>query len=175
MLKRNFSPTASTTKSNIRAHVAVLAKLLYVFPTICGVRAMRGKPTTPAYQPGVEGPTAMGHKVHPGEINNLQRRPIKPERLLGFDETLSTSEKGNRAVEIVTAFLKGGHFPLWLEGEFVTEPELQTTGTDLLVRGTWKIEVKCDYRASDCYGIPHPRCTGNLFLQISERNPLKRI
>ena len=95
--------------------------------------------------------------------------------MVGFIETLSTSEKGDRAVDIVSAFLKSGRFPLWLEGEFVTDREIQITGTDIKVKGNWKIEVKCDFRASDERGQPHPNCTGNLYLQVAERNPLRRI
>ena len=161
--------------SNIRAHVGVLAKTLFVFPTVCAVRVMPGFAKKGARQPGVNGITAEGYCVPPAAIPNLRRLAIAEERLVGFDDDLSTSEKGNRAVAIVTAFLKAGRFPLWLEGDFVTDPEIQITGTDIRVRGNWKIEVKCDYRASDTYGKPHWNCTGNLYLQIAERNPLRRI
>ena len=161
--------------SNIRAHVGVLAKTLFVFPTICGVRVMTQFAKKGARQPEVNGITAEGYCVPPNAIPNLRRLSIKESRLAGFGESLSTSEKGNRAVFIVAAFIKAGRFPLWLEGEFVTEPEIQITGTDIRVRGNWKIEVKCDFRASDSYGSPHPRCTGKLYLQIAERNPMKLI
>lgn len=158
--------------SDIRAHVAVYAKTLFVFPTVCAVRVMEKYPLKPAFQNGVNGPTAEGHCVVPSEIDGIRRLRISDERLVGFDEGLSTTDKGNRAVDIVSAFLKAGRFPLWLEGEFVKEVDIQRTGTDLKVQGRWRIEVKCDFRASDMYGIPHPRCTGRLFLQIRERNPL---
>ena len=161
--------------SNIRAHVGVLSRTLFVFPTVCARRVMVSFPVLPAFQPGVRGATARGHCVPPSAIDNIQRLLINPKRLDGFEEALSTSEKGNRAVAIVMAFLKAGRFPLWLEGEFVTDPEIQITGTDILVRGSWKIEVKCDFRASDVLGDPHPRCTGNLYLQTAERNPRSLI
>lgn len=159
--------------SNIRAHVAPLACRVFVFPTICGVRAMKGRRMANAYQPGVEGPTAKGALVPPGEIENIRCIRIDPSRFDGFEEGLSTSEKGDRAVAIVQCMLKAGRFPLWLEGCFVTDVEMQTTGTDVIVQGKWKIEVKCDYRASMERGEPHPLCTGNLFLQVAERNPLR--
>jgi len=161
--------------SNIRAHVAPLARILYVFPTICAVRAMAKFPVKSAYQNGVAGKTATGHTVPPSAIQNIRKLRIAEFRLEGFTEDLATSEKGQRAVSIVSEFLKAGRFPLWLDGEFVLEKEMQITGTDIKVRGQWKIEVKCDFRASDMWGEPDPRCTGNLYLQIAERNPLKRI
>ncbi len=49
---------------------------------------------------------------------------------------------------------------------------MQIRGVDIVVRGQWRIQVKCDYdagRGKDGSG------TGNLFLQVAERNPLKRI
>ena len=46
--------------SNIRAHVGVLAKTLFVFPTVCAVRVMTQFEKKPARQPGVVGITAMG-------------------------------------------------------------------------------------------------------------------
>ena len=161
--------------SNIRAHVGVLAKTLFVFPTVCAVRVMSQFEKKPARQAGVAGITAKGYCVPPAAIPNLRRLAICEDRLFGFEDSLSTGEKGNRAVAIVTAFLKAGRFPLWLEGEFVSDPEIQITGTDIHVRGNWKIEVKCDYRASDVFGKPHWNCTGKLYLQTAERNPLRRI
>lgn len=160
--------------SNIRAHVSVLGQMMFVFPTRCGVAVMRNFRRAPAYQSGVNGRTAEGYLVPPSAISNIRFIRIHPDRLWGFDECLSTTEKGTRAVEIVSASLKAGRFPLWMEGEYVTDESIQVTGTDLVVRGTWKIEVKCDYRASLKKGEPHPLCTGNLYLQVSERNPLKR-
>lgn len=159
--------------SNIRAHVAVFAQTLYVFPTVCAVKVMRCYPKAKAFQPGVEGPTAEGHRVPPNAIEHLRKIKIAPFRLVGFDETLTPSEKGDRAVDIVRACILAGRFPLWLESEVVREADIQRTGTDLILRGYWRIEVKCDYRASDMYGQPHPRCTGRLFLQVAERNPLQ--
>lgn len=160
--------------SNIRAHVAPLAAILFVFPTRSALEVMRRFPKKPAFQPGVNGRTAEGFCVQPCAIPHLRRLCIAPERLIGFAEELTTVEKGARAVAIVAAFLKAGRFPLWLEGQFALEKDLQITGTDIVVRGCWKIEVKCDFRASDEFGKPHPRCTGNLYLQIAERNPLRQ-
>lgn len=96
--------------SDIRAHVAVYAKTLFVFPTVCAVRVMEKYPLKPAFQNGVNGKTAEGHCVVPSEIEGLRRLRISDERLVGFDEGLSTTDKGNRAVDIVSAFLKSAAF-----------------------------------------------------------------
>lgn len=114
----------------------------------------------------------MGYCVPIKEIPHLRALKIHPDRLIGFTKDLPTTIKGNRAVEIVSAYLKAGRFPLWLEGEFVTDKEIQITGTDMKVRGQWKIEVKCDFDAGYSDDVP-PKGTGNLYLQIAERNPFK--
>ena len=160
--------------SNIRAHVAPLAKRVFIFPTICGRRAalMPGLKERMAFQPGVKHATAIGKLVKPGSIENIQSILISDNRFDGFTEDLSTSEKGDRAVLIVQELLKAGRFPLWVEGEFIKDTQIQIKGTDVIVKGQWKIEVKCDFRASLEPESPHPRCTGNLFLQIAECNPL---
>jgi len=160
--------------SNIRAHVAPLARRVFIFPTISGKKAalMPGLRERMAFQPGVKHATAIGKLVKPGSIENIQSILISDNRFDGFTEDLSTSEKGDRAVLIVQELLKAGRFPLWVEGEFIKDTQIQINGTDVIVKGQWKIEVKCDFRASLEPESPHPRCTGNLFLQIAECNPL---
>jgi len=157
--------------SNIRAHVAPLACCVFVFPTICGVRALEGTETRPAFQPSVSYPTAWGHIVPPSKIKDLKHIRINQEHFVDFTEDLSTHLKGEKAVCIIQKMLRGGVFPLWIDGEFLQDIEMQVTGTDIAVRGKWKIEVKCDYRASMERGKPHPKCTGNLYLQTAECNP----
>lgn len=161
--------------SNIRAHVGVLSRTLFVFPTSEGVKVMKNFPMVQAYQPGVKYPTAKGYIVPPMAIANMRYIPFRESRCDGFYEHLTTSEKGDRAVEIVNDCLKCGRFPLWLEGDFVTEKEIQITGTDIIVKGTWKIEVKCDFKASLKKNNPHVQCTGNLYLQTAECNPHKLV
>lgn len=133
---------------------------------------MEGAETRMAFQPGVQHPTAMGSIVKTKSIDNIKSILIADCRFDGFTEDLSTSEKGNRAVLIVQDLLKAGVFPLWVEGEFIKDTQIQIKGTDVIVKGQWKIEVKCDFRASLEPKSPHPRCTGNLFLQTAECNPL---
>lgn len=161
--------------SNIRAHVAPLACCVFVFPTVCGKKATKNKPIVKGYQPGFDFPTSEGFLVSPNEIEYLRTIKIHPSRFAGFDEHLTTTEKGNKAVELVECMLKAGKFPLWMEGEFITDSNIQTKGTDLIVKGNWRIEVKCDFRASFEKGKPNPKCTGNLYLQDAECNPGKFI
>jgi hypothetical protein len=162
-------------QTDIRAHVAVLAQKLYVFRTAAALRVMRKYPKRFAGQRDVDdGPTARGHIVPVGAIPGLRSLSIHESRLKDFREDMTTTEKGELAVLVVAAFLEAGRFPLWVGGvDEVTEAEMQIQGVDILVRGTWKIQTKCDYRAGGVRGVN--RCTGNLFLQIAERNPLKRV
>jgi hypothetical protein len=174
MMAQLFQYGIHNEASNLRAHVAPLARRVFIFPTISGKKAalMPGLRERMAFQPGVKHATAMGKLVKPGSIENIQSILISDKRFDGFTEDLSTSEKGDRAVLIVQELLKAGRFPLWVEGEFIKDTQIQINGTDVIVKGQWKIEVKCDFRASLEPESPHPRCTGNLFLQIAECNPL---
>lgn len=158
--------------SDLRAHVAVQAKMLYVFPTKDILPLLAAYPLRKAFQPGVDAPTALGHCVPLGKIPKLRSLAISPQRLVGFHRHLSTSEKGAKAVAVVADFLRAGRFPLPANAYDVKDVDLQISGVDIIVKGTWKIQVKCDYdagRGKDGTG------TGNLFLQVAERNPLRRI
>ena len=172
MTARLFEYGIHNEASNIRAHVAPLSCRVFVFPTACGIRAMKGTQKRNAFQPGIAYPTALGHLVKPSAIEGLKSIPIAEWRFKDFTEDLTTTEKGDRAVRIIEEMLKAGAFPLWVEGEFIKDTQIQISGTDVLVKGQWKIEVKCDFRASEKPKHPNPRCTGNLFLQIAECNPL---
>jgi hypothetical protein len=156
--------------SNIRAHVCVLARTVYIFPTHSAVAIMGKYPVAFARQPGVLYPTAKGHKVPVTAIPNVRKIILSDSRLQEFTESLPTTEKGRRAQDVIIAILKAGKFPLWFEPEIVEDADIQRQGEDLIVKGKWKIEVKCDFRG----GIG-PGCTGNLYLQIAELNPLKHF
>ena len=167
-----FDYGAHNESTHIRAHVAVLAQTLYVFPTASAVAVMRNFKKASAYQPGVEGHTAEGHLVPWKSIPHIRALTISPNRLDGFTDGLSTTEKGERACAIVAAFLRAGRFPLWLDGDIIGDQEMQIQGVDILVKGMWKIQTKCDYRAGE--SSVDSRCTGNIFIQTAERNPLGR-
>lgn len=165
--------------SHIRAHVAPLACCVFIFPTISAKRYIErnhGKLKSVAgFQDGVKGKTSEGFLVKPRDIDHVRIIRLQKCRVDRFHENMTTTEKGDAAVEVVMSMLKEGRFPIWFDGQFMNDLETQITGTDILIAGRWHIEVKCDYRASEVWGQPHPKCTGNLFLQTAERNPLRRF
>lgn len=157
--------------TDIRAHVGVIARRCYVFPTRSGISVMKLFPEKLAMQPGWDAVTAKGHIVPWERIPNLLRVNLNPEWLHGFTKELSTSEKGIRAVAIVAKLLRAGRFPLWFDGELIGNVHLQIEGEDIRVQGKWRIQVKCDFNC----GEKEFGGTGNLFLQTAERNPLHRV
>jgi len=158
--------------SDLRAHVCVLARKVYVYPTIYGVEAIntgRYIPRT-ATQPGVSIQTAKGYAVPWRDIR--QCLPISADNVIeamNFDERDSTSAKGEKAAQVVERLLRKGWFPLPAQPQMAKSLSLQRSGVDIIISGNWRIQVKCDYRG----GEPKPPCTGNLFLQTHELNPLK--
>lgn len=160
--------------ANIRAHVGVLAGKLFIFKRQNAVDIMKDYVCLPGYQPGVSEATALGYIVPPNDIEGMAILDIPAHYLEGFHDNLSTSEKGNRAVAIVMDCIAAGKFPFSFNGEFVIDKDIQISGTDIIVKANIRIEVKCDYKASVRKGAPDKRCTGNLYIQIAESNPLKR-
>jgi len=161
-----------TEQSDIRAHVSVVNRSIYVFPTADGVAAVQGAifPLRPAYQPDVEGATAEGWLVPIKRIQNLRRLSFQTFAWEKFHPTMSTSEKGALAVECVAESMRLGRFPFWVDAQETERREIQIKGTDIIVFCHKRVQVKCDWRCGD-----QPAGTGNLFLQKAERNPLKRI
>ncbi len=160
-----------TEQSDIRAHVSVVCRTIYVFKTESGRAAIRefSPPLRQAYQEGVAGATAEGWIVGVGMIPDIRRLrfdswPEWPR----FFPSLSTSEKGAMAVRCVISAMKLGRFPFWLDAAENDDHDIQVSGTDIIVACNQRIQVKCDFRGGD------PPGTGNLFLQRAERNPLRR-
>lgn len=162
-----------TEASDIRAHVGVLARTIYVFQTEKARKLIEADPQKyeirSAGQPGVKGTTAMGWLVPATDIPGIRGLRYDSYAWGGFSERDSTSEKGRKAVEVVTALLRIGRFPLWMDAAESKDTTLQITGTDIIIFHKARIQVKCDWRCGGGEG-----CTGNLFLQKSERNPLRR-
>ena len=164
--------------SHIRAHVAPVTRSVYVFRTQAALDILKDKghqyEMATAGQSGVDGPTALGYKIPWQEIPDIRRVQWKSnpwwER---FSVSDSTSEKGRKAVEVVAELLKIGRFPLWCAGPAKDSEDikLQRKGTDIMLWGQWRIQVKCDYSA----GPKADGGSGNLYLQVAERNPLRRI
>jgi hypothetical protein len=162
-----------TEQSDIRAHVSVANRLIYVFPTLAGVEAVKKKDDNDlvsAGQQGVTGKTADGWLVSPGEIEGLKRVKVDgswPD--ISVKSSLSTGQKGRFAIRVVCRALTQGLFPLWISAEENATEDIQISGTDIVLACEKRIQVKCDWNAGD-----RPLGTGNLFLQRAERNPKKQ-
>lgn len=161
-----------TEASDIRAHVSVVNRSVYVFPTAQGIAAIERErpPLVSAYQEGVIGKTAEGWLVKVEWIADLRR--LQFASWTGWEvmaPTHSTSDKGRAAVQCVIAAMRMGRFPFWLDATEDQREHVQIRGTDIVVFCRKKVQVKCDWR-----GGHQPQGTGNLFIQKAERNPLKR-
>ena len=165
-----FDYGIQTEASDIRAHVSVVNKTIYVFQTRNGIRAIEEyRPELrPAFQNGVAGKTAEGWLVRPEWINDLRLLRFESWSWDKFTPCLSTTEKGRLAVECVLAVMRLGRFPFWIDASESDRENVQRKGTDILVFCRKKVQVKCDYR-----GGALPLGTGHLFLQKAERNPLR--
>jgi len=157
-----------TEQSDVRAHVSVCNKTLYIFPTKNGVAAIEKHcpPLADAGQNGVKGRTANGWLTKIEWIEDIRKLTFASwDGWDRFKPDLSTSEKGKLAVECVIQLMKIGRFPFWLDATEDERENIQVSGTDILIFCRKKVQVKCDWRIGE---------TGNLFLQRAERNPLKR-
>ena len=173
--------------TDFRAHVCPVVKRVYVFETKSGVRAIResGLKRAEVYSAcakcwgdkpdclicGGKGKilTALGHPIPVSAIPGVSEVSLPPAwwEKAGIDESQSTSEKGDRAVKIVTGMIKTGRFPFMVSHEFITDRDIQISGTDIRVNLTLDVQVKCDFRGGDvALGG-----TGNLFIQTHESNP----
>lgn len=159
-----------TEESDVRAHVSVVDRTVYVFPTVNGVQAVNKfePPLRPAFQQGVVGATASGWLVKTSWVEDLRRLQFASwERWPAVNDkkSMSTSEKGAMAVACVLECMRRGRFPFWIDATEDDRRSVQLKGTDILVFCNKRVQVKCDWDIGK---------TGNLYLQKSERNPLKR-
>jgi len=163
-----------TEQSDIRAHVAVAAHRVLVFRTAVVadlVKRMQFTEKT-ATQPGVTGATARGFTVPVEAIPDLRELHFKSYPWETFPErTCSTSAKGAGAVYVICELLRRGRFPLWIESATEAQGKsIQIMGTDIIVYARQRIQVKCDWFAGRREWADG--CTGNVFIQTAERNPL---
>jgi hypothetical protein len=164
-----FEYGIQTEVSDIRAHVSVCNKTLYVFPTRNGVEAIarHDPPLRDAGQAGVKGRTAEGWLVRIEWISDIRKLAfLSWPGWSAFGANMTTSEKGALAVKCVRETMRIGKFPFWVDADEDDRENVQIKGTDILVFCRKRVQVKCDWRAGE---------TGNLFLQRAERNPLNRI
>ena len=154
--------------SDLRAHVSVCNATVYVFPTENGRKAIaenniQGKP---AYTGTTV--TAFGYPVPFRKIANIQAVKI-PQWIFENENFLhsdTTSQKGNKAVNIVKTMILKGLIQIALTPTEITEKTMQIKGTDIHVTANCKIQDKCDWRAGE---------TGNVYLQVAERNLYKQF
>lgn len=158
-----------TERSDLRAHVCVVAKALYVYPTAAGVLCANN----PRYRE-VEVPTrtlitARGRLVPPTAIAGCMFVPIPAGALAHADirRTDTTATKGRKATGMVAALMRDGFFPAILVPQIITATGLQYEGVDIVATANICIQVKCDYDGGD----KSLGGTGNLFLQTAECNP----
>lgn len=165
-------------KSDLRAHVCPKARRVYVFRTedALAVTDTGRYIQVQAYQPGWEEPTATGYLVPPFDIPNCVSVTVRPcawERL-NFSDADNLSTKGRKAMSLVSQMIRRGLFPLPFFEAADTSLALDINGEDITVTARspeqqkLRIQVKCDYPG----GEKELGGSGNLFLQISECNPL---
>ena len=151
-------------KSDIRVHVSIATKRLYIFRTSEAVRLI----DTGNYKirEARQGPivTAKGYLIPPDDIRGCAVREI-PKDLLADNVFLpddDEGERGKKAEGLVFDWLMLlGH-----EVDVETDIDKQRDGIDLWCNGE-AIQVKCDWRA----GSRERGGTGNLFIQVAECNP----
>lgn len=157
-------------KSVYRFHVCFGSGMAYVFRTADGAVLCRDDgryPKRPGYQPGVSYATAEGFLVPPRDIAGCHELAIPPDVLAKVNcrSVDSTTVKGNKAVTVAREMILRGLVPLGGASDAVTDKGLQIDGLDIVVRIETRIQVKCDFSGGRLG-------TGNLFLQVSEVNPL---
>ncbi len=160
-----------TERSDLRAHVCILARALYVYPTRCGVACL-GDPRWPERSVRTGSiVTATGRLVPPAAINECMRVDIPDDLIIhaNIQETQGTTEKGTRAMHLVASMIRAALFPFPLDPTIVTDTSMQFEGLDIVVSTRVRIQVKLDFRG----GEKSLGGTGNLFLQTAECNPTR--
>lgn len=153
-------------QSDYRIHVCFGEGYVYFFRTIDGHNACQsGKfRMVEGRQSGVSFATSTGYVVPPSAIENLRIKiPDYIMDSLKPNKNDDTSINGRKAEKCVMAMIQDGHILIPNQPYPVTEKSKQLAGIDIEIYS--RIQVKCDYSG----GIDG---TGNLFLQISESNPL---
>jgi len=157
-------------KSDLRVHVSVMGRCVYIYPTQNAIERIKAYkyPKGSAFTNGQK--TGLGYLVPPHDIPGVRTIDVPDEILaqINFDPRDNTSMKGNKAVSVVRTLLLRGLFPLDSVSEIVEEKDMQISGWDITVKLNFRIQVKCDWKCGLGDG-----CTGNLFIQIAERNPNK--
>jgi hypothetical protein len=160
-------------KSDLRAHVCVVAGRVYTYATEDGQAAIATGAFRTRDVKTHNIVTARGYLVPPGRIKGCRWVDIpqvwRTHPALKIEHSDSTGVKGERAAQIVRGLLIQNKFPLFAgTADMVSDEVLQVQGIDISV--TVRIQVKCDFRG----GHRDAGGTGNLFLQTHECNPFKQ-
>ena len=165
-----------TEVADWRAHVCVNAGKIYFFKPEAALEAIaEGKAKARTAGQRVNGRqqvTAYGYIVPVAAIKGIVEVDARAEiSLFKWD---SFRERGDNAEAIVHALIVMGFTPLGSDTLVWEQPKGskgQFEGIDLNVESNGvvqTVQVKCDMRGGYRAGV---RCTGNLFIQTSERNP----
>lgn len=175
-----------TEESDIRIHVCVKARAVYVFPREAALAAVNQHACTD--QAGHKQVftndvmTATGYAIPVEEIEPIYEIPI-PRGWLSDDyrdanahivihKQMDTSAKGRLAEKLVRWMWARNYLSMIAPISIQQERQLgkQIKGIDLsVVMPT--VQVKCDFDG----GSKKHGGTGNLFIQLSECNPNKRV
>lgn len=165
-----------TEQSDLRAHVCVQARRVYVYRTRHGLsavqsgahRCVEARTTMPD---GRQVVTARGYLVPPDQIAGCTSTPIPTDLLSQYaiDGKASAAAKGQRARLIVQAMLLRGLIPLPAASFVATDLQEQINGIDLHITASLQMQVKCDFSG----GTRAAGGSGSLFLQVAEANPNK--
>lgn len=154
--------------SDIRLHVCVAVRRVYVYQTRAAIHIIESGDyeTRPAYTGNVI--TANGYLIPPENIPTCHEYTLKKDiwEQANFRHDMSTSEKGAAAVMVAREGYECGLIGLPATVKEVTNKKIQLEGGDILVTANARVQVKCDWRG----GRSELGGTGNLYLQIAERN-----
>lgn len=155
--------------SDIRVHVSMATKSVYIYRTQDGVDAIDPSRHREVKVERRGYVTAAGFLVPPGDIRNCERIaiPVGLHWPYDFSKDDSEEKKGKNAEDIVRAMLRDGDICLMPFVERVDDIAQQISGVDLIAKMDLKIQVKADHDA----GPKELGGTGNLFLQVEECNP----
>ncbi len=139
-----------------------------MFPTASGKKAI-AHPSARSFSAGQQGTgiiTGTGKKIAWRFVDGCVELPIPIDILaeVRFKKDASTTEKGAKAVQVVSAMLRRGLIQLPVRIHEVQDKDLQIQGQDMIVFCKIAIQVKCDYWAAE-YGLS---------LQTAECNPFGR-
>lgn len=156
-------------ESDIRAHVSVSDNSVYVFSTTRAKTVVAENELREVeVWSDVDGRRELTATGLLAPIALLKPRRIYCPELISAAGFITggyeiTSEKGRKAQWVVKRLMQQGSFPLPVNPQIVDDVDIQVDGADLIVHGDWRVQVKCDWRAGE---------TGNIFIQVAERNPL---